>query len=425
MSLSGSFEHPCHGSNLQNSKCCNSTFGFDKNLKSIMKVMRFASNRAKSQFTLKSISNRLEETPPYNLRIKDMVDVNAMIPKCFMKQFEGEPDAIDLECELFQPTITDMGICPSFNSMQMTEVLEPSYFLDSYMEAYKEDFANHSTIKFGEEFGQSLNLYLVTIPKEIKNEITAQKPATFNLAITSSKEFFGMKTSSFKIKAGYKSIIEVEPMEIAASEDLKGVPLDKRKCKFDDEIDGLKLFKSYSQSACQFEMKLRKGLETCKCVPWYIPTDLGSKYTICDPYGNVCFDLATKSSETFKNCVPNCNLAQFSRNLILEKIDTHEVCRDESGWNEIASKIYHDKGIYLLFKTQKLNQWFYDEHNESYVDTKAARLSFCENMAKYFMAEVVVKFSNKKYIKTKMDVKVSFSDRLGVFGTYDKSFFFL
>ena len=41
-------------------------------------------------------------------------------------------------------------------------------------------------------------------------------------------------------------------------------------------------------------------------------------------------------------------------------------------------------------------------------------------MAKNHIAEVQVKFANKKYIRTKMGVKVSFTDRLGVFGKWLK-----
>ena len=389
-----------------------------------MKVMRFATNRARRRFSLESISSKLRETLPYNIRPKHEVeakkifDLNAMIPQCFMKQFEGEYEFYKkLECELFQPAITDMGICPSFNGKQMSEMFEPSYFLTSFLEAYKEDLNNMSSVKYGEELGQSLKFYLFNTPKEMKYEMTADTPTTFNLAVTASKEFFGMKGSSFKIKAGYKSIIEVEPMEIVASEDLKTVPLAKRKCKFDDEIDGIKLFKTYSQSGCEFEMNIRKGLKKCKCVPWFIPTNLGQNYTMCDKYGNRCFEFATMGSGSFENCLPNCNLAQFSRSLILEKIDPHEVCTSKTSlWASMTGRLFSGKGLYLLFKTQKLKQWLYSNTNESYVDEKAAQLKFCEHMAKYYMAEVTVKFANKKYIRTRMDVKVSFSDQLGVFG---------
>ena len=388
-----------------------------------MKVMRFATNRARRRFNLESISNKLTETLPYHiipkhqLEFNQKFDLNAMIPQCFMKQFEGESELTKgFECELFQPAITDMGICPSFNGKQMSEMFEPSYFLTSFLEAYKEDLNNMSSVKYGQESGQSLKFYLLNIPKEMKYEMTSDTPTTFNFAVTSSKEFFGMKGSSFKIKAGYKSIIEVEPMEIVASEDLKAVPLAKRKCKFDDEIDGIKLFKTYSQSGCEFEMNIRKGLEKCKCVPWFIPTTLGQNYIMCDNYGNRCFELATLGSGSYDNCLPNCNLAQFSRSLILEKIDPHEVCTSKTSWLDITGTLFHGKGFYLLFKTQKLKQWLYSSTNESYVDKDAAQLKFCKHMAQYYMAEVTVKFANKKYIRTRMDVKVSFSDQLGVFG---------
>ena len=34
----------------------------------------------------------------------------------------------DTKCFLFQPSVTDMGICHSFNSLSLEEVLKASYF---------------------------------------------------------------------------------------------------------------------------------------------------------------------------------------------------------------------------------------------------------------------------------------------------------
>ena len=48
-------------------------------------------------------------------------------------------------------------------------------------------------------------------------------------------------------------------MEIVPSEDLRGISIEKRNCRFEDEAENMKIFQSYSQSACEFEFKIKHG----------------------------------------------------------------------------------------------------------------------------------------------------------------------
>ena len=383
------------------------------NLESLMTVMRFATNRGRSHFTLQSLPMKLSNQSIFTETIDEQIkDLNAMIPKCFMKKFESDEESLTEECDLFKPTVTDMGICPTFNSVPLRKIMKPSYFLESFYKAYEEDFSPYDFIKFGEDFGQSLNFYLASNPVlPAPNLIKRAKPTNFHVSIESVKEFFGMKSHSFTVKAGYKTTLNIEPMEIVASNDLKGISVSKRQCRFDDETEDLTMLNNYTQSGCVFEHQMKEVFAKCQCVPWFIPT-LETNYSICDVYGNKCYESVLKHSRELKNCPPSCNLVQFSKSLILEKIDHEAVCEESTSWSDISNYRFGNKGLKLLFKYLTVKEWTANPNpNETY-DEDQARIRFCQYMAKNHIAEVQVKFANKKYIRTKMGVKVSFTDRL-------------
>ena len=89
-----------------------------------MKIMRFANRRGKSGYDLDSTipnllsSDILKYPTSQNSGPTFKVDTHAMIPWC---KFKNEDDEIqnwfdENSCELFQPVVTDLGMCYSFNA---------------------------------------------------------------------------------------------------------------------------------------------------------------------------------------------------------------------------------------------------------------------------------------------------------------------
>ena len=72
---------------------------------------------------------------------------------------------------------------------------------------------------------------------------------------------------------------------------LESYSIAKRKCRFAHEIEGLRLFKVYTQNNCVFECKMERARAACGCVPWYI--DLDNATETCDLFGNKCFEFMT------------------------------------------------------------------------------------------------------------------------------------
>ena len=393
--------------------------------------MRFASFRGKSHFNLKSVIEdgsdplyyplvpNIKLSSPSNGQNK-IFDVNAMIPVCYTKTYDDDKVINNDQCDLFQPVITDMGVCNSFNPSPTLDLLKPSFFTESFYKAFKEDLNLNDTLKYGEEAGQSLNFFLVMnskIPRQdhLKVKFGDQEPFKFYLTISTHNEYFGTKASSIAIKAGYRTTIYVEPMEIVGSEDLRSVPIEKRKCRFYDEIGDLHLFKNYSQSACKFEKSMKKIYDICKCTPWYVPTNYGSNSLICDVYGMACVEAMRRKVSQNEECVPICNQVQFTLQQVMEKIDVDSTCNKKSFWMTIPQNIHYIRDLPLIFMLQKIDEWKTKETNETF-DKIKAQLEFCKYMIDFNMAEVQVKFGTKKYIKTVMGLRVSFTDKLGVFG---------
>ena len=419
--------------------CCNLTSGLTEDLEPVMSTMRFASNRGNSHYSLKSVVKNTENPLNYPLipdsklphpeNFDNIRDINSMIPFCIMKTFE---DDLDIRfgtegCDLFQPVVTDMGICSSFNPMPTLEMLNPSFFTESFQKAFQEDLKLNMSVKYGEKHGKSLNFFLVMNSKQPVQDhwnakLASKQPSTFYLDINTQDEYFQPKSSSIPIMSGYKTTISVEPMEIVGSEDLRSVEVEKRKCRFFDELGDMVLFKRYSQSACKFEKNMKMIYTYCKCVPWYIPTTMSKDYTICDVYGMLCVEKMRKKLPSNEECLPLCNQVQFTITQVLEKIDVNELCEKDVPWKTIPTHIYTYKDLNLLFMMQKIKEWNKKNTNDTY-DPIKARNEFCKYMIDLNMAEVKVKFGVRKYIKTIMGLRVSFTDKLGVFGESNKIMF--
>ncbi len=57
------------------------------------------------------------------------------------------------------------------------------------------------------------------------------------------------------------------PTELYSDDSLRQIPIEKRKCRFADETEGVvQLFSYYTQPACEFECYLRKAADVCRYV---------------------------------------------------------------------------------------------------------------------------------------------------------------
>ena len=197
------------------------------------------------------------------------------------------------------------------------------------------------------------------------------------------------------------------------------------KCRFQDEIDGLEIFQSYSQAACEFEYKIRKSIEFCRCAPWYIPINSNNRYAICDIDGIFCFNTVMrlhKSNATI-HCFPTCHQVRFTSNQYIEKLDAETICDDFSSIESyIALKTSgYDNGRDLLFTTRKLQDILMHDVLDIYptnrsIDLMSMKKKYCKNLVNQDLARITVVYESKKYLRTRTNKRVTFAERLGAFG---------
>lgn len=62
-----------------------------------------------------------------------------------------------------------------------------------------------------------------------------------------------------------------------ADEDVRGIPIESRGCRFPDETEGMWAFTYYSYTACLAQCIVKKKMELCNCTDVIIGSGNGGK----------------------------------------------------------------------------------------------------------------------------------------------------
>ena len=393
------------------------------NLKPILKVLRLTYH-GKSGFDLRSLIKEPKDQLIYQLipNVEARVNTHTLLPWCNFEKFGSEKlNHFDTDsCTLFEPVFTDFGLCHAFNPKPVMDSLQTSHFTEVFGNVFEDDLVANQNIYQGTKSGHTLDFYLLGTNHKYNDleddgEFFERFASKFLLSVSNKDEYFNMKTMGHKITAGYHAFWKVQVMETVPSDDIRIIAPEKRNCKFEDETEGLELFNSYSQSACEFEFKVKEAEIKCRCLPWYIPSSAKSKYQICDLFGNYCFNYIYDRIQMEKDkCLPSCHQIQFSLDENVEKLP-QELCENRQSIESFINSAVHDGSIY--FKIQRLREYFYDKLHENYTyngDHEIIKL--CKELVKNDLARVTVSFGSKRYVRAKINERASFNDKLGAFG---------
>ena len=237
-----------------------------------------------------------------------------------------------------------------------------------------------------------------------------------------------MEGVSSSIQAGYHTIIKVQAMEIVPSQDLYSVPKEERKCRFENEHENLELFSLYSQSACEFEYKIKMAEENCRCTPWYYPSKMDKQnYNLCDLYGNYCFKTAMNQIEEVPEeiCLPSCHQLQFTSTRELIKSNAEELCKtdlssEESYLAKLLLENGYSKQYYEYLKLKEDDDYKLDTSN--IIVPELIIQNICQALVDQDIAMVSVMFERKRFVRTKTNIRVTFLDMLSAFGNLLKLF---
>ena len=153
-------------------------------------------------------------------KMDEALDRTSHLPIC-----SYATDKKSSNCKLFEPVVTDLGICYSFNGESMTSILRNSSFKDAFNEAYKYDLLE-SPVKMALGAGDMFSLkFMVDNTRYLR-----KKPETnpFKILISSRTGYYDALSSAKEVKTGYETTYSVQPIEVAGTDGLRNVPMKSR-----------------------------------------------------------------------------------------------------------------------------------------------------------------------------------------------------
>ena len=435
-------DHDRNGLKINSSNCCHFwSRSIDHNLTPIMKVMRMASGRGQSHFNISDFLqpflnnmdvvkyplNMSTSSQYYPFKQDEVRDKTSYIPACI---YARKSSKIGQNCKLFEPVVTDLGICYSFNARSSVKMLKNSSFTEAFLEAYKNDLlglANENVKGAGDKF--SLR-FMIDSSRNFRG-ISDKK--LFKVIISAQGSYFDALSLAKEIKPGYETTFNIEPIEVIGTDTLHAIKEEARNCKFDDEVEGDSMFKVYSQSSCEYECKIKYAREKCQCTPWNFPT-LPSQATpiICDLYGNSCFHSELNEAHVIqtcaKKCPSDCANVRFSINEQEIILDHNLYCEElgQDGIRLVDSLLYSPNGFEDYFPL--VHNYHAMAANNTQVlgygvdSIFEVRKRICREIMTTKVAVVKVRLESNKFMRTVKDRRLSFADKLASFGKWDKIF---
>ena len=437
-------KHPCavdmatEWYSQNKSICCHYwTTLLQHELKPIMKVMRMASGRGQSHFNgtdfLQPFKEKMDLLKyPMNVNTKDSYypaeteefrDKMSFLPACI---YSSKSKMIGIHCKLFEPVVTDLGICYSFNAEPSMNMLKNSSFTEAFQEAYRYDLIEHSN-QHANGAGDDFSLRFMIENSRYLRQKSETKP--FKLVISASKGYFDAHSVAKEINPGYETTFDIQPLEVIGTDELHRIDEQARNCRFSDEVEEKSMFKVYSQSSCEYECHINIAREKCNCTPWnhpHPPTLHNS--IVCDLYGNSCFRSKMTEARVIKKCSKmcpsDCDDVRFSINKQVVPINLASYCGDsEHDGSQLTKELFYSDGSHYLPDFYPLVHNYYTM-DQNIATNKTSTFEPvvqnwkkpCYDIMSNDIAVVKVRLETSKYLRTVKDKRLSFADKLASFG---------
>jgi amiloride-sensitive sodium channel len=281
-------------------------------------------------------------------------------------------DEMDKNCgKLFRETMTDDGICYTFNSIAAEELLRKEN-LHSDFDYSTVDF---KTVNWTLDDGYGAKAGINTYPFRV---LGAGERAGLNIVLKMEKSYFdyvckgpvqGYKITMhnpaeypqpakhyFRIPAKREVIVSVKPQMIKTSDNLLNYSPASRQCYFSHERY-LKYFKVYTQKNCELECLANYTLTKCGCVKFYMPRQ--SDTPMCSLSAASCYlsteyDLLQNNLESGDecNCLPDCTSIQYNSEVSSAKFDVEKEKLARGKYSENLSNYQYSKVTIFFENTQ-------------------------------------------------------------------------
>ncbi|XP_035735127.1 pickpocket protein 28-like [Vespa mandarinia] len=212
------------------------------------------------------------------------------------------------ECDkIFNPTMTDEGICCNFNSVNRKHLFhDPRDWPDMNITFAFTGIDWNPEIGYDKQvpsdaipwrpYGAGL-FYGLTLVLDVDiNEYYCSSTASagFKMLLHSPVETPKIADFGFAVAPGKEVRVIVSPRISTASKSIISIPQRKRKCFFTSERK-LRYYRTYTQRNCILECEANFTQKMCHCVQYYMPKS--SNTTICGKKDDQCATTARRAME--------------------------------------------------------------------------------------------------------------------------------
>lgn len=252
-------------------------------------------------------------------------------------------------------------------------------------------------------------------------------------------DFMTNKLTGAHAKVGHVTEIAIKPTEQVTSDPFRNLPENKRKCRLSHELHNDKsFFTTYSQLSCEYMCMIRNMSKTQPCIPWDQP-NLNSM-VIC--HGRQTFGFVTAQEQYIPsedpncNCPPDCEKISFGFESSSSPLDIVKDCNAKATHGEYMDTPYSRKmfksirGRILLLASYIRRSYFNDLRNKMpKINERYAKLfhevtlfrrlnesQLCIDHSRENNAYIIMYVKEPTMIQLIKDVKLTFADKLGIFG---------
>ena len=422
-------EIPCSNKSVKYYSCCKLSQILQPDLIPIaLQVMKYAIQPVAYldydiQPIFKNLSFLMYDNIAEDFPDKLIRNRNSRIPLC---KYAGNPRVFDeRKCKLFYNSLTDEGIGYTFNNVNFwnffkkynysetfAEIMQPK----GYTTAELDQNQLYDGVSIPMSNGPAYGMEAVIESHHAYDERRINRENSLKIAIHDPASLAMLSTSSVEVKQGHVTHFLITPRKIEASDDLREIEFEKRKCRFHDEVTDSKLFSVYTQNNCRYECKMRQAVAKCQCIPWDYPQFKGEQHPICNKYARDCFQQVMINAGTQKDCpCPNdCSVTIYDYSV--SSTDFGPLC-DRDG--QISKYLYYEyrKGFILTFED------IYFWNDDAQIRTRDPWTWKCEDNVKK-IAVVKFQIANQLVTKVTLAPRLTFADILSNIGMKSNSYFF-
>ncbi|KXJ72524.1 hypothetical protein RP20_CCG017786 [Aedes albopictus] len=249
--------------------------------------------------------------------------------------------------ELFTDTLTDEGICFTFNGFSSYDMFKEGVLHDEYSylnesknvtnwnmeEGYlvEDLLRTHPIRALGSGFAAGLTMRLMASDSNIEEHCREQQG--FKVTIHAPNEYPQVSKKFALVTHSHDVTLAVRPVIMQTSSELKDYDPKRRNCYFHFERQ-LKFFRFYTQANCEVECLTNFTLELCGCVKFSMPRSPGTP--LCQTSEIICvieaefrmLQLSVQQGEdnleshvSSCDCIPSCVSIQYDTEITQSKCD--------------------------------------------------------------------------------------------------------